>query len=459
MYTIKCDNYPLLDLRDEELIVTNPKCLLEKNTVGSASFTIYNKHPYFHKLKKLKSVFEIADEIGVIFRGRMTNDTLDFYNGKAVDLEGAMAFFNDSFVEPFNFPEDFADNTEYKNSKNVIEFFLGWIVSNHNEQVDEHQKLKLGNVTVTDPNNYLSRSIENITKSWEILKSKLFESSLGGYLCIRYEADGNYIDYLSDFELTNTQDIEFGENLLDLLHSSDAQETYSCIVPIGAEIETSETDAQGNKIKKKLTLENIADGQITSDIVKEGKRLYSKSARESYGLITAPVSETTWSDVTDAQNLLTKSVEYLTNTAVMLSDTVEITAVDLHFTDAEIRAFRIYRYINVNSTPHGLSTAYKLTKLDIDLLSPQNTKITVGESKLSLIDQNMKVESEGIERIESTKNELKQEVSNIKVGGRNLIRNSRNMIYVDYYFEGQEYLKDSAILGIGILGHMVLGKE
>ena len=376
MYQIKCDGYPLMDLRDEELIVVNPKCKLEANTVGEASFTIYKNHPYYAKLKKLKSIFEISDEIGAIFRGRMTNDTLDFYNGKAVDLEGLMAFLNDSYIEPFNFPEDFLENEEYiaaSETGNVIEFFLGWVLSEHNSQTDDFQHLQLGNVTVTDPNNYLSRSSSEMASSWETIKSKLFDSSLGGYLCIRYEEDGNYIDYLSEFELTNTQDIEFGENLLDLVHQSDAQETYSCIIPIGAEIEeevatvdeTGEETDETTTRKKKLTIESIADGDIADDIVKEGKRIYSKSARESFGMITAPVSETTWEDVTDAQNLLTKAVEYLQGTAMMLVDTVEITAADLHFTDKEIQSFRIYRNINVNSTPHGLSSSYPLTKLDI----------------------------------------------------------------------------------------------
>ena len=454
MYTIKCDNYPLLDLRDdrEELIVVNPKCKLEVNTVGEAGFTIYNKHPYYNKLKKLKSIFEIADEIGVIFRGRMTNDSLDFHNGKAVDLEGAMAFFNDSYIEPFNFPENFIEDEGYIASSNVVEFFLAWVISKHNSQVDDFQKFKLGNVTVADPNNYLSRSSENFTSTWEILKSKLFDSALGGYLCVRYEEDGNYVDYLSDFELTNTQDINFGENILDLVHKSDAQETYSCIIPIGAEIEetVSEADDSGETtvVKKKLTLESIADGEITDDIVKVGNRLYSKSAREAMGMICAPISDTTWEDVTEVQNLLTKSVEYLSGTAIKLIDTVEITAADLHFTDEEIRSFRIYRNINVNSEPHGIEAAFQLTKLEIDLLNPQNTKITVGETKLTLIDQNNKEQSDNVIKIEQAIKDIEEnrsettEIRNQVITQRTEIINTCTEIILaasEQYVETGEY--------------------
>lgn len=429
MYQLKCDGFPLLDLRDEDLIVFNPKVKLETNTVGEGSFTIYKNHPYYDKIKRLKSVFEVRDEIGVIFRGRMTDDTIDFNNGKAIDLEGLMAFFNDSIVAPYNFPEDFLGNAEYitaTESGNVVEFFLKWLIDNHNSQVQEFQRFKLGVVTVADPNNYITRSDTDSQHTWDILKSKLFDSALGGYLCIRYEEDGNYIDYLSEFTLKNTQEIEFGENLLDLKHATKGSETYSAIIPIGAEIEVevepeavsdenegTETEPEIKTIKKKLTLESIPDGNITDDIVKVTlsnglHAIYSISALEEYGWICPKPSETTWDDVTDVNNLLTKSIEELTGTAVMLSKTIETTACDLHFTDAEIRSFRIYRLTKVNSTPHNLSRIYPLTKLEIPLLEPQNTKIALGDTVKTLTGQSSKSEADAIQRIEAAEKDIEE---------------------------------------------------
>lgn len=424
MYKITCDGYPLLDLRDESLILFNPHVTVESNTVGEGKFTIYSNHPYYRKLNKLKSIIELSDEIGVVFRGRITEDTRDFDNGKAVDLEGLMAFFNDSVVPPYSFPEDFvydADYTTASESGNVVEFFLNWLIDNHNSQVQDFQKFKLGDVTVSDPNNYIIRSDSGISNTWETLKSKLFESSLGGYLCIRYESDGNYVDYLSDFTMTNTQDIEFGENLLDINHSSDASTTYSSIIPLGAEIETeSETESvneSGETVitqsRKNLNLESIEDGAVNSDIFKVTlsnglHALYSKSAVESYGWICAPISETTWDDVTIVQNLLSKGAEWIQSQGMMLSDTVEIKAADLHFTDSEIRSFRIYRKINVNSLTHGIQNQYNLTKLDIDVLNPQNTVITVGDTKLTLTSQNNKNKHENIEKIERAYKDIEE---------------------------------------------------
>ena len=424
MYQILCDGYPLLDYRDDDLIVVNPKAKVEVNTVGEASFTIYKKHPYYSMMKKMRSVFEVSDEIGVIFRGRMTNDSMDFDFGKVVDLEGAMAYFNDSIVRPFKFPEDFLGNAEYVSATengNVVEFFLKWLIDNHNSQVEDFQKFKLGNVTVSDPNNYITRSSSEYANTWETIESKLFKSGIGGYLCIRYENDGNYIDYLSEFEYTNTQSIDFGENLLDLTVDSDATTTYSAIIPIGAEIEiveeTAADDGSGETeqttIKKTITIEDLADGDITDDIVKNGDTLYSKNAVAKFGWICAPVKETTWEDVTQAENLLNKGVEYLNATAVKLSITTEFKAVDLHFTDEEIMSFRIYRNVKVKSEPHGINATYPLVKLEIDILNPQNTKITVGDTRQSLVDVNSQIQSDSLDRIEIVEKDVQETITGI----------------------------------------------
>lgn len=384
-YQIKCDDFVLYDVRDEDLTLKNPKCKLAVNTVGEASFTILANHPCYNELQKLRSVFEIKQNNETIFRGRMTDDSKDFHNKKQIDLEGVMAFFNDSIIRPFTFPNDFLNYDEYKTEAaggNVVRFLLRWFIDAHNLQVEPFQQFKLGRVTVSDPNNTVVRSSEDYQKTWEALKKALFDSSLGGYLCIRYEADGNYIDYLADFtdengeRLRNSQKIVYGENLLDIQKDSDATETYSAIIPIG----------QGEN-NTALTIKSLADEKITDDIVKVGDTLYSISAVAKYGWIYAPVSETTWDDVTVTENLQTKGVNFLQQNAVKIRETVTIKAVDLNLADDEIEAFRIYRYIGVESQPHDHTGEYPLSEIDIDIENPQNTKITVGESKRVLTDK------------------------------------------------------------------------
>lgn len=402
MYTIKCDGYILHDPRDDEgkLLVQNPKCKLEVNTVGEASFSIFENHPFYSRLQKMRSIFEIQQDGEPIFRGRMTDDTQDFNNTLLVDLEGVLAFFNDSIVRPFMYPENFQGTgyDEAASSGNVVEYFLKWLIDNHNGQVQEFQRFKLGKVTVADPNNYITRASTEYLKTWDVLKTKLFESGLGGFLCIRYEEDGNYIDYLEDFEFVNTQRVVYGENLLDLTTESDASATYSAIIPFGKKM--NEID-EASDDDSRLTIIALPDGDITDDIVKDGDTLYSKSTVERVGWIYAPVQDTTWEDVMDESNLQSKGVEYLVQTATKLLNTITITAVDLHYSDAEVESFRIYRYVRFESKPHELTDLFRLTKLELDLMNPQNTKITIGDQIVSLTDINSKAQKTLSEKVDN----------------------------------------------------------
>lgn len=431
MYQLNCDGFPLLDCRDNDLIVVDPKLRLGVNTVSEGSFTIYNNHPHYNKMRLLKSVFEVSDEYGVIFRGRATCDTVDINNGMSVDLEGAMAYFNDSVVRPFKFPEDFEADSDYSyaaSSGNVVKFFLGWLIDNHNSQVQPFQRLHLGTVTVRATDNHFERSDKEYSSTWETLKTSLFDSDLGGYLCIRYEEDGSYIDYLEEFIGTNSQGIVFGENLLDIANELSATETYTAIIPLGSvieyEVQTGVTEGEfvdfinTKKISENITIKSIADGNVTEDLVKSGDALYSVSGVQQYGWICAPTNETTWNDVEDTETLLNRAVEWMTNRSP-LNQSIEVTAVDLHFTDAQIRSLRMYQNVSVYSDPHGLSESFQISSLEIDLLNPQKTKIEVGKStylaltdKTTLKYERIKSDVESVQDVVAT---IKAESGQVKI--------------------------------------------
>lgn len=404
MYQIRFGDSIIYDPRDEDLVLLNPRCKLEVNTVGEGSFTVLPNHPCYGEMKKLKSIFEIRQDDEPIFRGRMTNDSRDFYTQLDVDLEGVLGFTNDSIVPPFNFPNDFPDAAA---SANVVEYFLRWLIENqHNGQVSEWQKLKVGVVTVTDPNNYITRASEGYMHTWDVLREKLFESALGGYLCIRYEEDGNYIDYLSEFTETNAQQITFGENLLDFRNDSDANETYSAILPLGV---ASEGGAR-------LTIESLPDGALNDDLVKKGKFIYSKSAVAEYGWICVPVEESTWDDVTTVEALRSNGISTLTGGVMLFADTIELKAVDLRFSPEQIQSFRIYKNIIANSPRHGLANAsYPLTILDIDIQNPQNTQITIGATARTYVDINSKNQNKTTALVEQAAQQTNSVGQNLQV--------------------------------------------
>lgn len=401
MYQLKYKNYILYDprLADEKLIVRDPSVKLAVSKAGEMSFTVGAEHPYLSNLRRMSGLVELLDGTFPIYRGRITSDIKDFYGAHKIETEGIMAALNDSIIPPFNFPEDFAEDASYKAaaaSGNVVDFFFRWILAQHNSQVSTEQQIKPGVVTVSDPNNYITRSSEEYATAMTTISDKLFKSSLGGNLLIRYENDGNYLDYYAELPLTNTQTVEFAENLLDLSSEVDGTSIYTAILPEG---------------KDGLTIGNLPDGDLTDDLVKSGKIIYSKSGAATYGRITRHIK---WDDVTVAANLQTKAKAALADNGLSMPETITCKAVDLGWQEG-IQHFRVGRMTALVSTPHGYSASYPLMELAPDILNPGNTQITLGATRRtftgSQIDAGRKTEAS----IDSTKRDLTQRIENIEL--------------------------------------------
>lgn len=369
MYQLNFNGFQLYDPRLEELTIRDVSVHLAVDEAGSLSFTIDHDHPFVGQLTRLKGRLELLADGLPIFRGRIISDTQGFDLERTIEAEGHLACLNDSIVPPFDFPADYEDDQDYEAADNVVAFWLGKLLDNHNSQVTEEQQIKLGQVTVSDPNNYITRSSTDYATTWATITDKLSGSALGGHLLVRYEEDGTYLDYLEDYPLSNVQGITFAENLLELTDEIDATEVYTAILPVGAE---------------GLTINALPDGDLTEDLVKEGSVIYSRAGVDKYGRI---VSVQTWDDVTEAANLRTKAMALLAQSGVLPLRTISVTAVDLHCTDEDIAALRVGRYTRVTSAPHGLDVRYVLTELDPDILDPGNTRITLGASVQTMTDR------------------------------------------------------------------------
>ena len=396
MYQLKYKNYILYDprLADEKIIVRDPSVKLAVSKAGEMTFTLGADHPYLSNLRRMSGLVELLDGTFPIYRGRITSDVKDFYGAHKIETEGIMAVLNDSIIKPFSFPEDFKDDDDYKAaaaSGNVVEFFFRWILSQHNAQVTAEQQIKPGVVTVSDPNNYIARSSEEYATAMTTISDKLFKSSLGGNLLIRYEDDGNYLDYYSALPLTNTQTVKFAENLLDLSGETDGTNIYTVILPEG---------------KDGLTLESLPDGALTDDLTKDGLTIYSKSGVATYGRITRHIK---WDDVTVVANLQTKAKAALADNGLSMPETITCKAVDLGWQEG-IQHYRVGRMTALLSTPHGYSASYPLMELAPDILDPGNTQITLGGTSRTYTGAQIDADRKTNGRIENTRAELIERV-------------------------------------------------
>ena len=357
------DGQLFFDTNLEKLAIIKPKIDQEVNKVGKFTFSIYPGHPYYDIFKKMKSIITVYED-GIsepLFRGRIYDEQAGFYNDKQVSCEGELAFLNDSIQRPWEFT-------------GTPEELFTQFINNHNAQVNADRQFKVGRVTVTDPNNYITRADSNLTKTWKCIEDKLIKG-LGGYLWVRHEEDGNYIDYLKDFTVLSNQAIQFGKNLLDLKKKVKADEFATAIIPQGAYLK----DEEGNDTDERLTIKSV-----NNDV----DYVYNEEAVAEHGYI---YTTQIWEDVTDATNLKRKAQEYIDNMA-QFTASVEVGAADLNgaTVDGEkvsVNSFRIGRYVKVETKPHGLEQNFLVNKLTRELLNPEKTKLVLGATYKSLTER------------------------------------------------------------------------
>ena len=433
MYQIFFNGNPIYDPRAEDLIIRDPDCHLAVGSSGELAFTIDNDHPYTATLTKLKGVLELRADGRAIYKGRIRKDTRDFNMARRIETEGLLACLNDSIIPPFSFPDDWLGDAGYNAaaaSGNVIHFFLGWLLAEHNRQVGPEQQIHLGDVTVADPNNYISRASSEYLTTMEVVRQKL-EDLLGGYLLVDYSGDIPVLNYYADLPLTNVQPVEYGENLLDLVTETDAVETYTAILPIGAD---------------GLTIGELPDGEISPGFIKEGSIIYSQSAEEQYGglRITRKVE---WKDVTIAANLQTKALTQLSTEGPMLAQTITVRAVDLGG-EGEVSRFVVGRYIELLSEPHGFGATYPLMELDPDILDPGGTLITLGTTIKTSSDLARSSKSSTQERVDQLQMEINRQqgtITELDVTSQEMItaaiQTSENIVFtaLERYVETSNY--------------------
>lgn len=415
MYKVYCDNFLLYADSHKDYKIVSPKLELELNKAGKFEFSIYPNHPHYGLIRKMKSIISVYHNDSLVFRGRVLNSEKGWINESKVTCEGELAFFNDSIIRPYDY---------ISNGQITVSDFLAFIIGEHNSQVDEERRFKVGNVTVidgdsTNDENLISRSNSDYSSAWETISKSLIEM-LGGYLIVRHEADGAYIDYLSDIHVLSSQTVEFGKNLTDVIKSVKGEDLYTGIIPLGAK------DEEGNRI-------TIAS--VNEDL----DYLVNEDQAAIYGRIFKTM---TWDDVTEPANLLVKAQSYLSSIG-MLTETIELKAVDISPLNQDINSFRLGTKVRVHSAPHGINETFTIEKLSIDLMKPESNKLTLGATRKTFTEQSGSTSSEiisigqkvdsAIEQIGTIEVDITSKVaSDIEISAESILQS----VSEEYYAKG-----------------------
>ena len=355
MYKILCDNSILYHPLMEEYPLTAGKLQQEVNKAGTLTLTVPEENKHYSLPKLRTSIITLYDDDELLFRGIPFSPSRDLFLNNELTVVGELFFFNDSIQLAF------------KEYVGPVEQLFRKAIEYHNLQVDSWKQFKVGRVTVKNDTatGDIVRSSDHAMNTWEFLQEK-FIKPLGGYLYIRHEKDGVYIDYLDDVNYQINQDVEQCINLIDASEVVNSDELATVLVPYGARIK----DEEGNETDERISIESVNEGKISIENTK---------AIAIYGRITKTV---TYDDITDPFNLKKAAERDLAISVV--SRTLEVKAADLgkaaKESDVRVQSFRVGRKVNIKIDRMGINQRMLIKHLTLDLFAPENTTLQIGNT-------------------------------------------------------------------------------
>ena len=383
---------------DPQALVLSPKLTREVSKGGSLVFTMTRDHAQYDMLQKLSTVVQVRRDGKEIWRGRVLKHEADFYNRRVVYCEGALSYFNDSSITPFNY-------------KGTLRQFLQHLIDAHNDQVKSKMKcFQLGTVTAAlgslvvqfgDADQYGVG--EDYGKVWDIL-DKLVLKVFGGYFYCSFDAATglnvlNYCDQAVEAKRQTAQKIEYGRNLLNLSETTDATDLYTRIYPIGNKhtVDTSKwyyklmwwRDTSKDKHEERWGIMETDAATVAQYLPASGYSynlqegwIQNDAAVQKFGIITRIVEL----DTDSANDTFAAGVQALQQNYAMKTSYV-IRAVDLVDAGYDTDRLDFSMYSHIVSAPHSVDAVMLCTKLVEPLEKPAQKEFTFGMTRRTLTDR------------------------------------------------------------------------
>lgn len=341
--------------------VINPTLSVELNKAGSASFTLPPKHPLYGSINKLKSKITVWDQNSVIWRGRCLNYEDDAAKNRTFLMEGQMAYLNDAIIRPYTYT-------------GTVRNLLVKIINEYNEQVDDWKQITVGTVTVTAPEgSTIKRKSTSYTTAWDEINAQLV-NVLGGYLVPTYNTSGGMtLNYWEEPGTLGSQDIRFGQNILDLARYVSAENIYTVLIPTGATIPDTTSETTTSRSDEVVTIASVNGGL---------DYIQNNAAVNLFGKIWR---EKNWSYISSPSELKTVAQAELAKN-ISESITINISAVDLHVLNVNTQAIKLGSLHNVIADYYGVNSQYYCSKIDYNFNNPSENRYTFGTLQQTLTE-------------------------------------------------------------------------
>lgn len=361
MYTIDVydgEHWQHVLYADDRYTVESATLSESVNAASTLTFKVYDGHPSLsYLLAAIESPLPTSAQPRImarrsgstVFEGRIYQHALDDLTGAhEFTCEGMLARLSDYTVTPYSY-------------SGTVSGYLDMLLT------ECEGALAVGNVTVSDPNNYIVRSSEQPVMLWDEIADKCIGSPLGGYLEMR---DGYIIDWLAQPSAsTATQDMEAGINLTGLNITVQPREMYSGVLAYGAEVGV--TDSKGVPYYWNLSQASAYDVPVPSGYTLSGMTLFKDSLVSQIGQRVCIVH---YESITQVSNLMSRAVAFLN--AQSTTPTIQVGAVDL--ADAGYNSDAIECGATVQITGATFDASMMCTAISRDLLDPASTTFEFG---------------------------------------------------------------------------------
>lgn len=339
--------------------------------ISRMDITMNQNNPGFNSIRPKRTLVEVshAKTNKKLFKGRFLKpehkmDTNGLLTLKYV-CEGREAYLHDS------------RQRWAKIQDTSISGFLGFLINQHNKDVESepHKHFKLGIVTVTNPTDNVYRYVGYGT-TYEEIKDNLLDR-LGGYLRIRDEEDGMYLDYLAEVGEKSPTPIKLRSNLQDFKREIDPTQVYSRIIPLGARLETDEDDY--NASEPRLTIESVNNGL---DYIE------NEALVREFGV---SVGEITLDDVNTPSTLKLRGEQFFAAQEAALAS-YDVSALNMNLIDKSIAEFEIGNWHDLSAMPlANIEDTLQIIGMKIDSENPQRDQLTFGAKRMTLSQYQIKM--------------------------------------------------------------------
>lgn len=404
--------YPFGNPNDKRLIyapnsrnalVLSPKLTREVSKGGSLSFTMTRDHEQYESLQKMSTCITVEQDDKEIWRGRVLSHEADWYNRRVIYCEGALSYFNDSAITPFNYEGKLAQ-------------FLQHLIDAHNQQCGnmKMKRFELGTVTAALGDlvvHYGDRDSygvgEDYGSTWDII-DKMVLKVYGGYAYCTYNpATGNnvlnYCDQSFEADRLVNQTIEYGVNLLDFTEKTDTNSLFTRVYPMGSKHTVEETKWKwkflwwGEKYTESHEERYGISGTDAATINKYMPKGYSyrldssdgdcgwiqnNGAAQKFGIVSALGEYDTDSD----NDTFAAGVQDLQKNSLMVTS-YTVKAVDLRDAGYDKDRLTFASYAHIISKPHSIDVIMLCTKLVEPLDQPDKKEYTFGMTRQTLTDR------------------------------------------------------------------------